>query len=226
MESTLEIVQPDWTNAPITTILFNEIILHQWTNINNKNGGDVTPEIVHQVWNIAFGYRSSPVAKYIHDQLVFTVSAIPRTEKLGKSNVYRVVNELIKLEIVEKTPFHAQNPDPSYTGPKARFYKLSGVDLSDGWNSPLLKRAQAVYEASLWNSPEYEEEQSNKNRLFEISPIVVEYYKRRLLYGPQAPKPGEINAYVAKYYPEISPELRGKSTQIIYNELRSTKEGS
>lgn len=207
MEPTNEIVQPEWTNASLATLLFNEIILHQWTNINNKNDGDITPEIVHQVWNIAFGYKSRPVAKYIHEQVVFTVSAIPRTEKLGKSNVYRVINELIKLEIVEKTLFYAQNPDPSYTGPKARFYKLSGVDLSDGWNSPLLKRAQAVYEASLYNSPEYEQEQSNKTALFDISPVVVDYFKPRidLLQGPTGI--GFIRDYIKKQHPNMDPEM-------------------
>ncbi|MHA1974812.1 MAG: hypothetical protein ACTSW1_17575 [Candidatus Hodarchaeales archaeon] len=212
-------VQEYWTNAPITNIMYKQIILFYRNNINRRISSELNGSIVQQLWKIICNEKSGSVALYIFEHVVFTVATIARNNELKKSNVYRVVKDLEGLGIVEMTQFKAVNPDPSYTGPKARFWKLTGFDLSDGWSNPLLTRAQVKYTTSVGVSPEYEREQSKQNKLLDISSEIMDYYVDKEQFNTFAPKPFAISAYIVAAYPELEPEYRAQLVQRVYNNL-------
>lgn len=220
------IVQPDWTNAPIVTILFNQILLLQRNNIITKKSGNLSSGIVQRVWNIVNNDRGKPISWYILDNVVFSIAAIPRNEDWPKSTVYQVVQQLESLGIVEKTLFKAVNPDPSYTGPKARFYKVSGYDLAQGWKDPYLKQAQEAYSASFRNSPEHIEQQSNEDILTSISPKIIDYYTSRGEFRSYTRDILTIRKHIDQVYPHLEKPLQAELAQKVQHQLYNTKEVS
>jgi predicted transcriptional regulator len=203
-------VQSEWTNPPITTILYKELIYYYWTNINYDKNKGLTPKIVQRMWTIISGEKSGPIAKYIFDHLVFTIPTLRGRLKIPKSTAYKVVKDLENLEIVEKTPFKVDNPDPSYSGRKTRFYKVAGYNLSDKWENQRLKEAYQEFISMFKVSPELLEKKSNEVRLTEISPKVVDYYVCREEYGRFTPQMDRIRDYIDYYYPDL--DIREKAT--------------
>jgi len=207
-----ELVRWDWTNAPLESKIFNELILLFYNNINEKKDGERAAQIVQRVWTILSNRVGGDVARYIFDKVVFTVAAIPRNEGIAKATVYQVVKELRELQIVEKTLFKAQNPDPTYTGPKAAFFKIRGFDLSDGWSNPRLKEAQLDYEASFLPNPEHVVKQSKRNRLLEISLKLVDYYESR---GSRPLNHDSIIDIIKHRFPEVEPQDRQQVAKLF-----------
>jgi hypothetical protein len=222
----LETVQHDWTNAPIETILFNEIILLHWNNIKVEEAREKDPFLVQRLETIIKEEQSSEIAKYIFKKIVFTAASLPRNKDLAKSTVYYVVKELERLGVIEKTKIRAVNPDPTYTGPKARFYKLQGYEIKNGFNDPLIQRAQLEYTASFLSSPEHIFEQSNRVRLTNISTTVIDHYTEKHLFGNYTPSLSQLLDYIETYHPILVGNDRAEIIQKVRHTLQNTKEAA
>jgi len=214
------IVPTDWTNAPIESILFKQIILLHETNINLKKERQEHATLVQRLETIIQADQSGAIAKHIFDKLVFTAAAIPRNDNIPKSSVYRTVKDLEMLRVVEKTRFKAVNPDPGYTGPKARFYKIRGYDLSQGWDDPRLKEAQLDYAASFLSSPEHIIRRSNQDRLLSISLELRDYYESR---GTRLISYDNIISRLKGHYPDIEPRDRPKIAKLFFKKRKEVE---
>ncbi len=187
----------------------------------------MNPETVRFLWTILNDEVSRGIAQEIADMVVFTVRTLHKYKPVSKTTAHEVVNRLEEQGIVEPTRYKATNPDPTYTGPKSRFYKLCGVELEDRDKDPLIKRAQRAHNSSFRQTPEKVYEQSREAELIDNSTALVNYYKARHEYGSTwTPKIGLIRQRVADKHPEYDSEFLTKVALHAQNKLYKIQEVS
>ncbi len=98
----LEIIQSDWNNAPYETILFKKITSLHWNTNEKKQARKQSPELVPRLETSIQAIRSSKIVKYSFRDFVFTVNALRKKEKIRKSTLYYIINELDRFRIGSK----------------------------------------------------------------------------------------------------------------------------
>lgn len=223
----------DPTNALHNYTIFEQIILCKHTNIILKELRERHPEIVCRWETILKGDRALETVNLMYEKQVFAIPTLihelaktyNETYSTTKPYVYEVKTVLETERLLVRTPYKAVKPDPHLTGPKPFFFAWSYLELN-GWNDPLLKRAQKEYNEAFAGllTVRDEAKQSADNILLTISREVTDYYRDRGQTGiHQAPSRMNVIDYLRTNYPNLQgpniAEISQKVSQSLYKEV-------
>lgn len=81
---------------------------------------------------------------YIDHNPVFLVPTIWRTLKVSRQHVYSLIKDLKRLDLVKRTNYKIEPPDPRVSGMRPRIYIVNGIKLS-GAMDPRIDDAREKY---------------------------------------------------------------------------------
>lgn len=226
-----ELVCPEETNPSLYSILFNELILCYHTNINLNKLRTAHPEIVCRLETILKTEKGGAIAARIHEAKVFAIPTLVHhfrkthnlTYKRAKPYVYEIKTALECEKIIEWTPYEAVHPNTRYPGPRAHFYKLTGVGLN-GREDPLVIQAQKEYEACYLSfDVQAKEEWSARDRLNRVSMLIADQLidKSQIYTNPTL-----ILGMCKAEYPQVKPIERQEVVRRVSLQLKEHREGS
>lgn len=226
-----ELVCSEETNPSLYSTIYNELILCYQTNIILGKLRAAHPEIVCRLETILKTERGGEIAAMIHEAQVFATPTLIHllanthnlTYKRAKPYVYEVKKTLEIEGIIEWTPYEAVHPNPRYPGPRAHFYKLTGIELN-GSEDPLIKKAQREFEeCPLRYDKQAQVEWSARDRLSRVSMLIADQLIGK---GEKYPNPDNIIDTIIDDYPEVKGLERKQVLKMVSVHLREHREAS